>query len=247
MKSIKLKKSPIPLYYQLERILREGILSGEIESSDSFPTERQLCDDYGVSRTTVRQTLMMLENAGLIHREQGRGTFIIDRKTKNNPFVLYGYLDDLFSLGSNTELKMCIKELIPADARLAREMEIVEGENLYYFEGLRYFNEDQSALFQAYVPKEIGEQISIEALEGPFFIDTVEKASLETVKRANQEISAAGATEKHASTMNVKIGHPLLVIKRVYFSAKNSVLQMAVTYFPGELYRSVGKLEKIVA
>ncbi len=72
----KLKKGPIPLYYQLERMLRRRILNGKLTPEKPFPTERKLCDEFGVSRITVRQTLMILENEGLIRREQGRGTFV---------------------------------------------------------------------------------------------------------------------------------------------------------------------------
>jgi DNA-binding FadR family transcriptional regulator len=71
----KLKNGPIPLYCRLERALRQRILMGKITSAGHFPTERQLCEDFQVSRITVRQALMIVENEGLIGWEQGRGTF----------------------------------------------------------------------------------------------------------------------------------------------------------------------------
>ena len=69
---VKLKKGPVPFYYQLERALRNRILTGQISPSELRPTERELCEEFGISRTTVRQALMILESEGLIRREQGR-------------------------------------------------------------------------------------------------------------------------------------------------------------------------------
>ncbi len=68
--TLKLKKGPTPLYYQLERALRRRILTAQMAPSSKFPTERQIGEEFGVSRITVRQALMNLENEGLLSREQ---------------------------------------------------------------------------------------------------------------------------------------------------------------------------------
>jgi GntR family transcriptional regulator len=243
----KLKKGPIPLYYQLERALRKRILNGKITPSGQFPTERQLCEEFGVSRITVRQALMILENEGIISREQGRGTFVNTREYPSMPYELYGYVDDLFFIGAQTRLRLNSKNLITADSKIALDMGIEEGEEIFLFEGLRELDEKHTAFFQAYIPKEMGEKIPLKELDTPFFISVVERVSLETVKKAHQTISAAVATEQLARVMNIQEGHPLLVVKRIYFSKRGNLLQMAVTHFPGDSYQSVAKLERIVS
>lgn len=61
---------------QLQRVLRERILSGYYASGSQFPSEVELVDEYGVSRTTVRSSLAALEAEGLIQRRWGVGTFV---------------------------------------------------------------------------------------------------------------------------------------------------------------------------
>jgi GntR family transcriptional regulator len=243
----KLKKGPIPLYYQLERALRKRILTGKIPPSSQFPTERQLCEEFGVSRITVRQSLMILENEGLISREQGRGTFITKKNGTGIPYDLFGYVDDLFFLGAQSRLVLKGKKLVKVDSQVASEMALEEGKQVYLFEGLRFFDGEHAAFFQAYLPKGIGAKIHLKELDTPFLIAAVERISLETVKKAHQTISAAVATKKLASIMKLKVGHPLLVVKRIYFSKKGDALERAVSYFPGDLYQSVAKLERIVS
>ncbi len=244
----KLKKGPIPLYYQLERVLRKRILNGKLTPDNQFPTERQLCEEFEVSRITVRQTLMILENEGLIRREQGRGTFVTPPSTPAGvPFELYGYLDDVFYIGAQTRLEIHSKKRIRADAEIARDMGLEPGEAVFELEGVRHFGNQHMAFFQAIVPKRIGEKISIKELPNPYLISLVERISLEMVKKAHQTISAAAATKKLASVMRLEPGHPLLVIKRIYFSKKGEVLERAVTHFPGGLYQAVGRLERIIS
>ena len=66
-----------PLYEQLANMLRYRI-ENEMDPDDPLPSERELSDSYGLSRTTVRLALQELEHMGLIYRQRGRGTFVAD-------------------------------------------------------------------------------------------------------------------------------------------------------------------------
>ena len=76
--------SRIPLYYQLENVLREKITSGTFTGGERLPTEIELIEQYGVSRITVRQALSALAEEGLIDRKQGRGTFVIEASDQSD-------------------------------------------------------------------------------------------------------------------------------------------------------------------
>ena len=239
---IKLKKTPIPLYYQLEKVLRKRILSGKLKPDLAVPTEKELCQEFGVSRITVRQALLSLESDNLIRREQGRGTFVSFRKDNNFQFKLYGTVDDLFHLGVQTTLNLHSKKLIDPSPQIIQDMRLGSGEKVYLFEGLRHLINERQAFFQAYVPEEIGEKIKLTDPDRPLFIERVEKESLETVKRSRQITYASVTDKKLASILKVKKGHPLLVIKRVYFSRSGRALEMAITFFPGDAYKGVAEL-----
>ena len=66
-----------PLYDQLVDILRDKI-ENEMEPGDLLPSERELSERYGLSRTTVRLALKELETLGLISRRHGKGTYVTD-------------------------------------------------------------------------------------------------------------------------------------------------------------------------
>ncbi len=70
------RKSPMPFYFQLAELLQQEIASGRWEAGTRLPAEPDLCEHYGLSRTTIRQALARLEQRGLIERRRGQGTFV---------------------------------------------------------------------------------------------------------------------------------------------------------------------------
>lgn len=67
---------PVPYYYQLEGLLRAEIQGGRWGPDEAILSERQLCEQYGVSRTTVRQAIARLVQEGLLYHVKGKGTFV---------------------------------------------------------------------------------------------------------------------------------------------------------------------------
>jgi CheY-like chemotaxis protein len=61
--------------------LRERILEGELVPGTKLPPHTQLAAEFGVAPLTLRQVLAVLEQEGLLSREQGRGTFVRARAT----------------------------------------------------------------------------------------------------------------------------------------------------------------------
>jgi GntR family transcriptional regulator len=67
---------PIPYYYQLEGLLRHQIIEGRWQPGHRVPSEKELCEHYAVSRTTVRQAVQKLVVEGLVFHVKGKGTFV---------------------------------------------------------------------------------------------------------------------------------------------------------------------------
>jgi GntR family transcriptional regulator len=74
------RSSFVPLYYQLQELVKEQIESGAWRPGDRLPSEPELARRYAVSRVVVRQALAILQDDGQIVRVQGRGTFVAEPK-----------------------------------------------------------------------------------------------------------------------------------------------------------------------
>lgn len=64
------------LYEQVVEQIRDRVLNGELRDGDQLPTERELTEQLGVSRTVVREAMKALKQEGLVETQSGRGTFI---------------------------------------------------------------------------------------------------------------------------------------------------------------------------
>lgn len=77
------RSSPIPLYFQLQEVLKEKIEMGTWAVGQMIPSEPSLCESFQVSRTVVRQALSVLEQDGQLRRIRGRGTFVSPPKLEH--------------------------------------------------------------------------------------------------------------------------------------------------------------------
>ncbi len=66
------------VFEQIEQQIEQRILSGELRSGDRLPTERELAEQFHVSRTAVREAMKSLAQKGLVDMRPGRGTIVID-------------------------------------------------------------------------------------------------------------------------------------------------------------------------
>lgn len=71
------KSVQVPLYEQVLKELKGKIVSGIYKKGDLLPSEKELIDEFGVSRITVRKTLSLLAEMGLIETSKGRGSVVL--------------------------------------------------------------------------------------------------------------------------------------------------------------------------
>jgi DNA-binding FadR family transcriptional regulator len=76
------------LAHELVERLKDRILSGEISPGDRLPTESSLVEEFGVSRTVVREAVSRLQAAGLVETFQGRGSFVLEVPQATDHFAL---------------------------------------------------------------------------------------------------------------------------------------------------------------
>ena len=89
------KKSPIPLYYQLVEAIRDRIRAGELMPGAQLPPERELGEQYGISRMTVRQALQYLISDDVLVARQGTGTFVAEPKLTFDLRHALGFTDEM--------------------------------------------------------------------------------------------------------------------------------------------------------
>jgi GntR family transcriptional regulator len=116
--------SPVPLYFQIANVVQARIFGGALQPGDPIGTEKELADEFGVSRITVRKALQILRADGLLKVERGRGTFVADSPRPVAPTALHLFLDDLIARGETLQVVREERTEIPATPAVARALKL---------------------------------------------------------------------------------------------------------------------------
>jgi DNA-binding GntR family transcriptional regulator len=120
-----------------EQELRQAIVNGSFRPGTQLPTEAELCEALGVSRTVVREALRVLEDEGLVMRRHGIGTFVRNHPILKNLNFNFGITEMIESAGhrSGTSHLALIKEV--ADKQKAENLRVDIGTPLITIERVR--------------------------------------------------------------------------------------------------------------
>ena len=119
----------------------------------TLPSERELSDSYGLSRTTVRLALQELEHMGLIYRQRGRGTFVADISERATDLMGgYSFTDQQRQLGRVPKTTTLEFDTIEANKFLAQHMHVILGEKLFRIKRLRSADDVPMMLEVTYLP-----------------------------------------------------------------------------------------------
>ena len=99
------------LYEQIVQQIEQSIVEGRLNPGDQLPTERELAQQFGVSRTAVREAVKTLTEKGLVESFSGRGTFVTTRRSQSSRKSLDAFFEssDLEAPGNLVELREIIE------------------------------------------------------------------------------------------------------------------------------------------
>jgi len=111
-----IKKDPTSVYERVLKELTRAIIHGDLKPGDKLPSERNLSEMMGVSRTSLREALKMLAAAGMVEIKHGQGVFITEKESTANilrdfadkNFIDAQILRDLFELRKLLETQNAI-------------------------------------------------------------------------------------------------------------------------------------------
>jgi GntR family transcriptional regulator len=134
------RRRPEPLWHQAEMALRGLIERGEWSAGSQIPNEDRLCDMLGISRITVRHALRNLEEAGLLRREHGRGTFVRSATVVAGVRGLTSFTDEMRTLSLSPGTTLLAADRVAATEEMADALEIPLGDPVVRLRRLRLGN-----------------------------------------------------------------------------------------------------------
>ena len=158
------KSSPIPVYYQLKEDILKKIREGVWKVGQCIDSERELSENYGVSRMTIRQALGELVQEGILVREKGKGTFVCEPKVKQKDMMSVSEI--IKRTGRTLETKVIEFNKIPTPEDLTDTFSF---EEVYKINRNRIVDGECIANEVVYIPSDYCGFINEEKLKGSLY------------------------------------------------------------------------------
>lgn len=217
--------SPDSLHSQVMQDLLARITAGEVGTGGALPTEAALCEQYGVSRITVRRAVSELVARGLVSRKRGVGSFVTARADRLRTIRLTGFLDEARPF----QTRPLLDQEVPAGVDTARALGLNEGAMVHHLRSLVHFDGEQYTVSDSFTHLE----------SGPVTVDTTGKRLGHRIAGAEQEMDAVAADAVLAEQLGLKRGEPVMRARRVYVTPTGRPIQYLVVRYHPRHYRFV--------
>lgn len=229
----------IPLYIQIAEGLIGQVESGELLPGDRLPPERELSEQLGVNRMTLRRSLRVLEAQGLVVRKHGVGTYISEPKIDRRMDTVFRFTRGMQSRGYTPGTRLISLDQSFVDAALARELEVPLSAPVYRILRLRTVNQEPVLLEGYTIP--VGRFLGLEHhdLERRSVYEVMESEYGVTIVRARQSFEPVVASTFEAELLGVRVGAPLMLEKRISFDAGDQPVEYGKDRYRGDRFRFV--------
>ncbi|WP_158735858.1 GntR family transcriptional regulator [Alteribacillus sp. YIM 98480] len=232
-------KNPLPLHAQLKKKLSERINNGFY--SDRLPSEREFMDEYGVSRSTVREAISSLVKEGLLIKRHGVGTFV-------SPKPIQDWLGNLKSTTETiTEMNLQpeVQLITHGEAQPPEPLQnMVDDETVYFIKRLRFADGHPIALENDYYPLDIGKQLTQFDLNTETIYDLLENKLLLRLNKAKQVIKVGKIEKEDSELLQLEEDESVLISERFITSADEQWIEFSNSYFRPDMYSFSIDLER---
>jgi GntR family transcriptional regulator len=226
-----------PLYQQLQRALRAAIEKRVWGPDDALPAERDLADEFAISRITVRKALDGLVSEGLLTRRQGAGTFVAGRVEKNFS-KLTSFSEDMIARGRKPRSEWLSRAKGTVTSEECLMLGLSPGSAVYRFDRIRYADEAPMALEHSTVP---GHCLPSLEMVGDSLYTALETAGSRPM-RALQRLRAVLFDAEQARLLGVQPGDAGLLIERRGFLKNGQPVEITQSWYRGDAYDFVAEL-----
>ena len=216
----------------------QDLVATMLRPGDALLGERQLEEQFGVSRITVRRAISDLVQDGALVRIKGKGTFVSHGLVRST-LHLASFNEDMRAAGFEPSTRVINASTAePPAAAAAEHLGLAAGEAAYQVRRLRLANGAPVSVDESWLPPGPLPGLLSEDLTGSLY--RVLAASGHPVQHVEQTVEAAAAPEEIAALLDIEPGAPVLLFRRRSFTGKDdpgTPIEYAVSTYRSDRYQ----------
>jgi len=215
------------------------IQSGRLQPGEQLPPERHLCDQFRLSRITIRQALQLLEDERLVERRHGRGTYVSPHPTYRIPLMI-DYTGSMRLHAPRLGRRVLNQSWREADREAALGLAIAARERYLYEErGDALADKTPVAWDQVYISAPFANGLEKEHLSHIAFIETWARVCGVEIEFCRQSVEAVKASTADKRNLGVAAGKPILKTNEAFHVRGGKCAGLFISHYnPAHIYLS---------
>jgi GntR family transcriptional regulator len=226
-----------PLYQQVAEAITEEIARGSWRPHQRMPAERELCQQFHVSRVTLRRALGSLVDDGLLVSSHGRGWFVTGGPISEPPNTLESFSSLAKARGLRSSSIVLAADVRLATLQEAEALGIAAGEQLLDLQRIRLIEDIPTALDHNRVALRHAPGLEAFDFTTVSLYATLEERFGIVPSWAEYSLTASAASAREAELLDTTEGSPLLVGEHTTHDADDTPVELGRQMFRPDRYR----------
>lgn len=229
------KSTPIPLYFQLKKLIVGEIKNGNYKIGDLIPTEFELSELFQISRTTIRQAINELVQEGWLYRVKSKGTFVTKPKI-NQDFIqtIRSFNSEILSSGHTPSTAVLDMKITDPPEKVRHELNLDDSAKAIFIHRKRYADEEPIVMVKTFLPYDrCGFVLEHDFVKESLYsvLSTNNNTRIYKIRRL---VEAVDANSYDMHQLNIKRGRAIQQFISTGYNVFNEPIEYSIAHYRGD-------------
>ena len=224
----------VPAYIRIHDAIKKEIDGGVWEIGQRLPSERDLADDYEVSRMTLRQAITLLVEEGILERRVGSGTYVASHRVQEKMRGTTSFTEIVRSQGKTPSSQLISYQRKPANETEIQQLQLKATDTVVRMERVRFADNVPLVFEVVSIPEKLIQSFNQEDITEHFF-QTLTDNGYE-IGKSQQTIYAKNASERVANYLKVPKNHAVLALTQVSYFTDGRPFEYVHSQYVGDRF-----------
>jgi GntR family transcriptional regulator len=233
----------VPFYKQLKNKILDEIESGKLKHGDKLPSERELAEQFQISRMTARHTLSILEREGVVERRVGSGTFINNKKIQMDFVTFNSFTKNMLSKGLIPSTQILSIRKMEATPNLAQKLKLPLGEMMIAIQRLRLVNETPISIEESFLPEKLCPGLDEIITDNDSLYEILEREYGIVLVMAKEYMQVTVSDESESKLLKIRSESPCIFQEAVAFDTNEKEIEFSTSLTRSDIVKFYSELK----